>query len=265
MAEYALRLSEEERARYRFMAEAALRTEGDMWQAAGVVEGARVADVGCGPGAVSAVLARLVGPAGHLWAVDRDTEAVEAATATTAPAGGAAVTVATGEAHDTGLAPGSVDTVMIRHVLAHNGGKEQAIVDHAASLVRPGGCVYLADTDATAMRVRPPVPELEELDVRYRQWHEQRGNDLSVGLRLAELLGAAGLEVVDFQGRYQIFAPPPGMRGPSWAARDALVAAGLATPDDVARWEAAFDRADRMTERPTLFVILFFAIGRRPT
>ena len=265
MSEYPLRLSEGELARYRYMAEAALRTEGDMWQAAGVVEGARVADIGCGPGAVSAVLARLVGPAGHVWAVDRDGEALEAAAAATATAEGAVVTVTTGDAHDTGLAPGSVDTVMIRHVLAHNGGREQAIVDHAASLVRPGGCVYLADIDATAMRVRPPVPELEELDVRYGQWHAQRGNDLSVGLRLAELLGAAGLEVIDFQGRFQIIDPPPGMRGPSWAARDALVEAGLATSDDVARWQAAFDRVDRMTERPTLFVALFFATGRRPT
>ena len=57
MSDYALKLSETELARYRFMAEMAARMEHDLWTAAGVVEGATVADVGCGPGAVSVVLA----------------------------------------------------------------------------------------------------------------------------------------------------------------------------------------------------------------
>jgi hypothetical protein len=78
--------------------------------------------------------------------------------------------------------------------------------------------------------VRPPVSDLEELEARYREWHEQQGNDVSVGLRLGELLAGAGLEAVEHHGRYQILRPPPGLRSPGWAARDALVAAGLATP-----------------------------------
>jgi hypothetical protein len=86
-----------------------------------------------------------------------------------------------------------------------------------------------------------------------------------VGLRLDELLAGAGLEMVEFSGRYDIIEPPPGTRTPGWAAREALVASGLATPDDVARWEAAFVRADGMQERPTVFVPMFCAIGRRPT
>jgi hypothetical protein len=112
--------------------------------------------------------------------------------------------------------------------------------------------------------VRPPVSDLEELEARYREWHEQQGNDVSVGLRLGELLAGAGLEAVEHHGRYQILRPPPGLRSPGWAARDALVAAGLATPDDVERWAAAFERVDRAEERPTIFAPLFFAFGRRP-
>ena len=60
MPDYALKLSEAELARYRLIAEAAPEMERDLWTAAGVVEGAVVADVGCGPGAVSVVLAELV-------------------------------------------------------------------------------------------------------------------------------------------------------------------------------------------------------------
>lgn len=264
MGDYALKLNEAELGRYRYMAESAMLMERDLWARAGIAEGAVVADVGCGPGAMSVVLADLVGPGGRVVAVDREPEALEAARAAVARAGAGNVSVLAGEADDTGIEPASADVVMIRHVLAHNGGREQAIVDHIAGLVRPGGTVYLADIDGTRFRMRPDDPDLDDLNARYEQWHARQGNDLSVGLRLAELLAAAGLEVVDFQGRINIIEVPPGLRPPGWAASDALVSAGLATADDVARWGAAMERMDTATPRPTIFVPLYFALGRRP-
>ena len=264
MTEYALTLSEAELARYQFMAERAAQAEADLWAAAGVVEGVAVADVGCGPGAVSAVLARLVGPTGSVWAVDRNSDVVEAARLTASRVGVNNLTFGVGAADETGIPPGSVDLVMIRHVLAHNGSREQAIVDHAATLVRPGGMVYLVDVDLPAFRVRPEEDDLTDLDSRYQQWHADRGNDLSVGLRLGELLTAAGLVDVEHHGRYHIFPVRADFRPPSWAARDALVAAGLATQADIERWEAAFKRVDQLHPRPTLFAPQFIAFGRRP-
>ena len=262
-SEYALRLSEAELTRYRFMAETAARDEREWWTAAGVGEGAVVADVGCGPGAVSLVLARSVGPSGRVIAVDSEPAAVAAAREAAERESFGNVTVQVGEADATGVPSGSADVVMIRHVLAHNGGREAAIVEHAASLVRPGGAVYLADVEAAAIRMRPADPDLEELGARYGEWHRSQGNDLSVGLRLGELLQAAGLEGVEHHGLYQVIVVPPGVRPPSWAARDALVEAGLATADDLARWEAAFDRLDRADTRPTMFVPLLVAYGFR--
>ena len=264
MTEYALKLSEAELARYQWMAEAAAQVEAEHWTAAGVVEGVRVADVGCGPGAVSAVLARLVGPAGHVRAVDRDPDAAAAAQATAEAAGLANVTVSVGDADQTGIEPASVDVVMMRHVLAHNGGREQAVVDHLASLVRPGGTVYLVDVEMSGVRSRPADADLDDLSERYRQWHEARGNDLSVGLRLGELLATAGLQDVQHHGRYDIVSFPSGGRPPSWASRDALVADGLATEADVERWDAAFARNDEIEPRPVIFVPLFVGFGRRP-
>lgn len=263
MPEYPLQLNEQEQARYRFMAERALRSEGDAWMAAGIVTGATVADVGCGPGAMSCVLAGLVGPDGHVFAVDQDPAAVEVARAAVQRSGVGNVTVRVGAADDTGLDLGSVDVAMIRHVLAHNGGREEAIVRHAAGLVRPGGAVHVTDIDGTAFRFRPPLPELDELNDRYRAWHEARGNDLSVGLRLDELLAAAGLDVTAYEGRFEIAEAPRGLRPPSWAAREALVAAGLADQDDVARWDAAFAELDARSSGVTMFAPLFWATGRR--
>lgn len=147
-------------------------------------------------------------------------------------------------ATDTGLEPGTFDVVVMRHVLAHNGGREQAIVNHLTSLVKPGGCVYLVDIEHTALRSRPADPVIEDLSSRYHRFQTARGNDLSVGLRLGELMDSAGLELVERHGWYDLFTPPPGFRSPPWAARDAMVATGFATQDDVASWTAAASSTD---------------------
>lgn len=268
---YALRLSDDERDRYETMAARARADEGDLWTSAGLIPGARVADVGCGPGAMLVTLARIVGPTGHVVGIDADPEAVAAARMALAAArlGGAVAPgeVRHGRAESTGLAPGSVDAVVLRHVLAHNGPAAQRIVDHLATLVRPGGHVYLVDADQTTATVTAGPPELLELNARYVRWHELQGNDPRIGLRLPDLARAAGLDVVAHRG-WDVAGPrPPGMRGPAWAARDELTRAGLATADDVARWDAAFAALDADTDADTeaeAGIRFHAAVCRRP-
>lgn len=265
MSGYVLELDEAEVARYRFMAQGALQTEAPQWAAAGIVEGATVADIGCGPGAVAAVLAQLVGPAGTVLAVDQNPRTVAIARQWMEREQRPNVVVSTGTATASGLPPAGVDAVMMRHVLAHNGGQEQAIVDHLATLVRPGGCVYLADIEMTAMRVRGDEPVvLRELTERYAALHALLGNDLSVGLRLGELLEGAGLQVVEHRGHYQVVTARPGMRPPAWAAREQMLAAGVVDAGDIGRWKVELDRLDRTELRMTMFVPLFTAYARRP-
>ena len=76
MTGYVLTLSDAEVAGYRMMARRAAEDEADQWAAAGIAAGAVVADVGCGPGAVSVVLAELLGPQGRVQAGDRDPQAL---------------------------------------------------------------------------------------------------------------------------------------------------------------------------------------------
>jgi ubiquinone/menaquinone biosynthesis C-methylase UbiE len=262
---YTLKVSEEEIARYRQMAETAHAEEGDAWRAAGFVPGARVADVGCGPGLTLCRLATAVAPNGEAVGVEGNAETAETATEILKREGITNARVVTADAEATGLDPGSFDAVMIRHVLAHNGGREQSIVDHAASLVKPGGHVYVVDTDVTAVRSVPSADDLEDLHDRYLQLHAKLGNDLSVGLRLAHLLDAAGLEVIDRGGRYHAIERNRGVRGPAWAARDALIENGLATEGDFARWSAALERDAAVPGLKLMYVPVFRAIGRRPT
>ena len=84
----------------------------------------------------------------------------------------------------------------------------------------------------------------------------------AAGLRLAERLVRAGLELIEFRGRYVIRELSPGLRSPAWAAREAMVAAGMATAEDLRRWDQAFEATAQRP--PTFFAPMFTAIGRRP-
>jgi FkbM family methyltransferase len=260
---YSLAVSEAEIRRYMLMAERAEASESQLWAEAGIVPGAVVVDVGCGPAAVSVRMARITGASGRVIGIEPDPAALAAAREILEQAGVDNVELRQGTAMDSSLESCSVDVAVMRHVLAHNSSHEQQIVDYLAGLVRPGGSVYLVDVDATALRLLEADPELDDLSEKYRLFHNTRGNDLMVGLRLGRLLARAGLEVIAFEGRYSIMAFPPGVRPPAWAARDSMVAAGIASSDDIARWESAFERMDSLAERPTVFAPNFVGIGRK--
>ena len=259
---YALAFSDAERARYRLMAEQAYTTEADLWHRAGVRSGARVADVGCGPGALLPALARVTGRTGSVIGVDADPAAVRSARAYVEGSGLDRIDVYEALADDTGLAHETYDVVMMRHVLAHNGGREDNILAHLATLVRPGGSIYLVDVDVTGARMLPDDPDISDLGHRLA-WHTARGNDMQAGIRLGDRLRRAGLTVEHEETRESSMPIPAGVRPPPWAARTALREAGLATDDDIARRQAAFDRLDALATRPVMSVPLCIAIGRR--
>jgi precorrin-6B methylase 2 len=258
---YVLELTDSELARYLQMAETARREEAGLWARAGIGPGAVIADIGCGPGALAAALAGVVGPPGSVIAVDRDDVALAHARELLARRHLENVTVRQGDASATGIDPASVDVAVIRHVLAHNGGHEQEIVDHAASLVRANGSLLVVDVDLTAHRWVPEDPDLSELQQRYIELHRMRGNHPTIGLYLDRLLANSGLTVIEHRGWYSPF--PWTAEPPPWIARDALVAAGIATGGDVERWAAALTRLDLSSDPPAIFVSMFAAIGRR--
>jgi len=261
VTDYVLELDDAAVRRFIVTARLAERAERDQWAVAGIKPGAIVADIGCGPGAVTVLLGRRVEPGGSVVGIDSDQAALAAARRLARDSGTGNVVFRQGDAASTGLAPGTFDVVMLRHVLGHNGGRQQAIVNHLGSLLREGGSVYLADTDLTALRMCPPDPTLLDMWQRYSEFQASRGNDVSAGLRLAELLGRAGLKVSDFRRRYDLLREK-GFRGPAWEAREAMSADGFAGPEDLERWREAFAGLEEAEEPLALFLPVFTAAGR---
>jgi ubiquinone/menaquinone biosynthesis C-methylase UbiE len=261
---YALQLSPAELGRYRAMARDAVDREGEDWVRCGAAPGAHVADIGCGPGAVLVELARLVGPSGRAVGIDQDEGAVAAARSLLEEAGVRNAEVTAASATDTGLEPDAFDLVMIRHVLAHNGPDVVAEnLRHAASLLRPGGCLWVVDVAADAIFADPAAPAVVEVGRRYRLLHERAGHLLNVGSVLGSLLVHAGLALTHRDASFSVLSPFPPSGGPLGAAEDALLATGLATTDEITAFRRA--AADLAADPDSaLFIPLFVAAGRRP-
>jgi hypothetical protein len=113
------------------------------------------------------------------------------------------------------------------------------------------------------IRVTPPAEPISELRERYQAYQRAQGNDPAIGLRLPELLESAGLELAAYRGSCNPRLRTPGERGPSWAARRAMVQAGIATPDDLERWAREFEALDAQPRQPWMIGCVFVAIGRR--
>ena len=196
--------------------------------------------------------------------VEPDESALAAGRQLIAQAHLANVTLQQGNAESSGLAPGSVDVVMMRHVLAHNQASEQQIVDALAALVKPGGCVYLMDIEGTASRLLDLDPALADLMERYAEFHRRRGNDLQTGLRLGKLLTG---------GRTRARRLPRLVPDHDAAPRDAAAAVGGARgharcgSGDAGRHRALVGGAGSdgcRGSKPTIFMPQFVAIGRKP-
>lgn len=262
MAGYALASNETALRRFLLTAETAYESEHHLWREAGIGAGAAVADAGCGPGAMTVRLGKAVGSGGRVIAIDQDPGALAMARRLAGSAGLENMSFHQADLASTGLSSNSMDAIMLRNVLSHNGGQEQAIVDHLASCVRPEGYLYVVDVDLAGLHTQPDIAEIREINECYRDFQEGRHNDVSVGLKLEDLLVAAGLEPIRFQCRYDQISGR-GLRPPAWDAGEAMVSARHIDAYRLNQWKETFDKLEEGNVSITYFVPFFTAIGRR--
>jgi SAM-dependent methyltransferase len=256
---YTFRVDDAEIARYRAMAEIAERHEGALWDTAGIVSGATVVDLGCGPGVLLPLLARRVAPTGRVIAVDAD-PAVCAIARQGAAGLDAPVSVVRADAAHTGLQRASVDAIMCRNVLVHNGPRVADVLGHIAQLLRADGKLLSAEPDAVGIDFGVAHAE-KEYDQRWAAMMRADGHDPALGQagRLASLLQRHGWHVVAacaWSGELVID------KSPAWAAADLIVARGFATSAEMTRWRRAL--ANRQADGPLTCTLTTTAVVARP-
>jgi SAM-dependent methyltransferase len=163
----------------------------EVFRRAGIGEGMRVLDVGCGAGDVSLLLASMVGPAGAVIGVDRSPDAVRTARERAAAAGLSRVTFLEGDLVDVTLEE-PVDAVVGRLVLLYLAEPATAL-QQLCRFVRPGGIVAFQEMEMTTSRSVPSIP-LFDLTMRAIVETFRRARvELDMGSRLFATFRAAGL------------------------------------------------------------------------
>ncbi|OBI15693.1 methylase [Mycobacterium sp. E2327] len=158
---------------------------------AGLRPGMRVLDIGSGPGDVSFVAARLVGPTGSVLGVDAAPAMVELAHTRAAEKGLANVRF-TQAAIDSIALDEPVDAVVGRLILMHLP-DPAATLRRLTSLVRPGGVVAFAEIDITRARSVPELPLFSQVIAGIVRAFEAMGISPRFGTTLHTVFADAGL------------------------------------------------------------------------
>jgi SAM-dependent methyltransferase len=158
---------------------------------AGLRPGMRVLDIGCGPGDVSFIAARLVGPTGSVLGVDAAPDMVELARARAAEKGVSTVRFTQGSIDAIALDE-PVDAVVGRLILMHLP-DPAATLRHLSSLVRPGGVIAFSENDIAATRSIPDLPLFGQVTDGIVRAFEAMGLSARFGTTLHTVFADAGL------------------------------------------------------------------------
>jgi ubiquinone/menaquinone biosynthesis C-methylase UbiE len=136
---YILGHSKQELRRLKLQAEILRPITRRLLREAGLAEGMRVVDLGCGAGDVSLLAAEMVGPTGVVTGIDRSPTAIDTARTRAQAAGLANISFVEADA---GVAAGTetFDLAVGRYVLFHQN-DPAALIRAGAAHVRPGGAV----------------------------------------------------------------------------------------------------------------------------
>ncbi|MBL8923581.1 MAG: methyltransferase domain-containing protein [Myxococcaceae bacterium] len=162
---------------------------------AGLCACQRVADIGCGSGAVAEEIADLVGPAGFVTLLDPSMARLHDARARLG--GRPNVEFRQGSLPSTGLADSTYDVVWSQFVLQYLPDTRPA-VEELVRITRRGGRVVVAEIDgAGAVWPAPPVV-LEGMEL-FERGLRRHGFDLLVGRKLFHRFREAGLADIDIE------------------------------------------------------------------
>lgn len=227
---------------------------------AGLKEGMKVADFGCGSGAMTRTLAAMVGASGSVVGIDASGDQVAQASALCQRDGVTNAHFLKADATATGLPRNSFDFAYCRFLLLH-------LTDPAACLremrdiLKEGGVLFVEDGDlASATSI--PRTALDSFAELFSRLGPLRGVNYSISNELGHLLADAGL--CDINLRVHHPAQRAGDTGLmlKWSVEEAgqsFVDAGLITEQELGQrlsaMEAAMKNPDVLALAPRMYLV----------
>src|SRR5271169_711122 len=175
--------------------------------------GARVLDVGCGPGTITADLAARV-PSGEVVGIDAAADVLHGARQEAERRGQANVRFETGDVYQLAFSDGSFDVVHAHQVLQHLSDPVAALAE-MRRVCRPGGLVAARDGDYGAMFWYPAEPGMTEWQALYRSVAREIGGEPDAGRHMLAWARAAGFEDIVASASAWCYAGP--VDRPWWA------------------------------------------------
>jgi SAM-dependent methyltransferase len=209
--------------------------------------GQRVLDIGCGPGTITADLARLVAP-GEVVGLDASSDVVAQAQEHASGLDRPNLRFEVGDLFALAHPDGAFDVVHAHQVLQHLGDPVAALVQ-MRRVLRPGGVLAVRDGDYGAFTWAPADPVLDRWLQLYLAITARNGHDALVGRSLLRLAHEAGFGDVTVSSANWTFADPESRAwwGGLWADRvrysrfaEQAVGYGLSTPEELDSIARAF-------------------------
>ena len=220
---------------------------------AGIKPGMRVADLGCGTGMITQLLAELVGPTGEVVGVDYSTAQVVQARELL-PVQVTNVRFVAASATDTGLARESFDVVYCRFLLIHLKEPEAALRE-MHDLLKPGGILVCEDGDLTSAASEPPS-RLQEFSNLFGALGPKWGVDYTLGRRLFQMVIAADFAQPEITFNQPVLAQGENKQLLELSVAEAgpsFVQAGLLTNEELV---ATVAEMRRLTEDETVLALM---------
>jgi ubiquinone/menaquinone biosynthesis C-methylase UbiE len=191
-----------DRSALRFMRRRTLETHGAFARTL-FRPGARVLDLGCGPGTITLDMARCIGPDGELFAVDRNagqfTEAARLAKAENLP-----VHFLEMDVNALDLEPHTFD-VVFSHALFEHLRYPVPVLKRVKRILKPGGHVALRCPDWGGFVLHPSDPATMRAIRALLNLQKRNGGDVHAGRKLGTWLRQAGFENVTVSAGYEIY------------------------------------------------------------
>jgi ubiquinone/menaquinone biosynthesis C-methylase UbiE len=224
---------------------------------AGLRPSMRVADFGCGVGAMTSTLARMVGPNGTVTGVDIHGAQLEQAKQICLASGLLNASFREADACDSGLPRDSFDLVYCRFLL-HHLPDPRACLREMRAILKPGGILVVEDADLASATSVPPTA-LDAFATLFSRLGSVRGLNYSSARNLYHMVKSAG-----FAGPEIDIHQPAIPRGENrlllkWSVAEAgpaLVSAGLLTFEQLEEtlidMQAATDDPDVLVLAPRM-------------
>ena len=158
---------------------------------AGLSKGMRVADIGCGTGNVSFLMASKVRISGSVCGVDLSTAQLDIARSQAAVFNLDNVMFAEGSAYCTRLPKESFDLVYCRFLLIHLNRPLDALIE-MRSLLKPGGLLVCEEADFSKAFCKPSSKSHDNCYEMLIGLAKQRGQNFCLGIELYEKFQNAG-------------------------------------------------------------------------